>query len=168
MSALIRNQCIVEDDYLAIDDEGALPHSGKVIVSLARWQKDEENLRKHPGEVGVLIPNTAEIPAIWPQLNDRNLIVLEFPAFGDGRAYSQAQLLRQRYHFIGDIRATGAAVVRDQIHNMMRAGINNFLLRSDQDAKVCLDACSDFTLSYQNGADSTTQTVLQKRRRQFS
>jgi uncharacterized protein (DUF934 family) len=168
VSTLIQNEFIVEDDYLAIDDEATPPDTGKIIVSLARWQKDGETLRKLALEVGVRIPNTAEMPAIWPQLKDCNLVALEFPAFGDGRAYSQALLLRQRYRFTGDIRATGAAVVRDQIHNMMRTGINSFLLRSDQDAKACLDAYHDFTLAYQNGADSATQTVLQKRRRQFS
>jgi uncharacterized protein (DUF934 family) len=168
VNTLIRDQRIVADDYVAYDDETLLPRSGKIIVSLARWQKEGESLRKLPLEVGVRIPNTAEVPAIWPQLKDRSLIVLEFPAFGDGRAYSQAQLLRQRYQFTGDVRATGAAVVRDQIHNMRRSGIDSFLLRSDQDAQACLGAYNDFTLAYQNGADSITPTVLRRRRQQFS
>lgn len=154
MSALIRNQQIVPDDYSALADDAALPASGKVIVSLARWEKEEAVLRASGLSVGVSIPNTSDLAAIWKALADRPLIALQFPAFADGRAYSQARLLHDRYQFKGEIRATGAAVVRDQIHDMHRSGINAYALRADQDAKVCLTAFKDFTLAYQPGADA--------------
>lgn len=154
MSALIRNRQIVPDDYVSLADEAALPASGKVIVSLARWEKEESMFRASGLTVGVSIPNTVDVAAVWKSLADRPLIALEFPSFGDGRAYSQARLLRDRYQFKGEIRATGAAVVRDQLHNMHRSGINAFALRADQDAKVCLGAFKDFTLAYQPGADA--------------
>jgi uncharacterized protein (DUF934 family) len=166
MSTLIRNQRIVADDFVVLDNDAPLPRSGKFIVSLERWQKDGESLRTSPLTVGVSIPNTADLSIFWPLLQDRPLIALQFPAFGDGRAYSQAHLLRLRYRFSGEIRATGAAVVRDQINNMMRSGINSFLLRSDQDPQTCLNAYNDFTLAYQDGTDTAMPIVPQQRRRQ--
>lgn len=154
MSALIRNQQIVPDDFVTLVDDAALPSSGKVIVSFARWQKEEPELRASTLTIGVRIPNTADLASVWPSLKERPLIALEFPAFGDGRAYSQARLLHDRYGFKGEIRATGAAVVRDQIHNMHRSGITAFVLREDQDPKVCLTAFKDFTQAYQPAADT--------------
>ena len=154
MSTLIRNQQIVPDDYVTLADDAALPSTGKVIVSLVRWQKEESALRASSLNVGVSIPNTLDLASVWPSLKERPLIALEFPGFADGRAYSQARLLHDRYQYKGEIRATGAAVVRDQLHNMHRSGINAFALRADQDAKVCLSAFKDFTLAYQPGADT--------------
>lgn len=154
MSALIRNQQITLDDYITLADDAALPSTGKVIVSLARWQKQESELRASKLTVGVRIPNTADLASVWPSLNERPLIALEFPAFGDGRAYSQARLLHDRYQFKGEVRATGAAVVRDQLHHMQRCGITAFDLRADQDPKVCLTAFKDFSQAYQPAADS--------------
>jgi uncharacterized protein (DUF934 family) len=154
MSALIRDRQIVANDVTLLDDEAAVPATGKVVVSLARWQKDNAELRKLSAEIGVRLPNTADVSAIFAELQDRKLIVVDFPGFGDGRAYSQARLLRDRYQFQGEILAIGAAVVRDQIQGMQRSGINSFLLRADQDPKVCLTAFTDFGSAYQRAADS--------------
>ena len=154
MSVLIRNQQIAQDDFVTLADDAALPGSGNVILSLARWEKEEAVLRTSGLTVGVSIPNTADIAAIWTKISDRPLIALQFPSFGDGRAYSQARLLHDRYQYKGEIRATGAAVVRDQLHNMHRSGINAFALRADQDASICLSAFKDFTLAYQPAADT--------------
>lgn len=154
MSALIRNQQICADDYIVLAEDAAPPESGKIIISLDRWHKEESALRSSRLSVGVSIPNTADVVALWPSLQDRPLIALQFPSFGDGRAYSQARILHDRCQYKGEIRATGAAVVRDQLHNMHRSGINAFALRADQDANVCLSAFKDFTLAYQPGADA--------------
>lgn len=153
MSALIRNQAVEADDYVTLADDAPLPASGKVIVSLDRWQKEESVLRASGLAIGVGIPNTADVVSLWPTLQDRPLIAVNFPSFGDGRAYSQARVLRDRFGFKGEIRATGAAVVRDQMHNMHRSGINAFALRADQDPQVCLTAFKDFTQAYQPAAD---------------
>lgn len=163
MSALIRNRQIEADDYATLADDEALPASGAVIVSLARWQAEQAALETSGLAVGVRIPNTADIATLWPSLASRPLIALEFPAFGDGRAYSQARVLRDRYGFTDEIRATGAAVVRDQIHNMHRSGINSFALRVDQDPAQCLAAFNDFDLAYQPGAEHVTPIVRRLR-----
>lgn len=162
MSTLIRDRQIIDNDYLLLADDIPAPDTGKVIVSLARWQQEAGPLRRAGLTVGVRIPNTVDIPGVWTELADRPLINLEFPGFADGRAYSQARILRDRYGFKGEIRASGPAVVRDQIHGMHRCGINSFELRSDQDPQVCLSAFADFDLAYQPAADHAL-TVLRRR-----
>lgn len=162
MSTLIRDRQIVADDYQLLADEAPLPAAGKVIVSLARWQQEDAALRASGLSVGVRIPNTVEITTVWADLADRPLINLEFPGFADGRAYSQARLLHDRFGYQGEIRASGAAVVRDQMHSMLRCGINSFELRADQNPQVCMGALQDFSLAYQPAADGIS-TVLRRR-----
>jgi uncharacterized protein (DUF934 family) len=164
MSALILNRTVVANDITFLDDEAAVPASGKAVVSLARWQQQSAELRSAAAEIGVRLPNTVDVATIWNDLKDRKLIVVDFPGFGDGRAYSQARLLRDRYDFKGDIVATGGAVVRDQMLGMQRSGINGFLLRADQAPEVCLTAFHDFTSAYQRASDREMPIVREQRR----
>lgn len=157
---LVRDRAIVPNDFVTLADDATAPTSGKVIVSLARWQKEGDALKSLT--VGVKIPNTADISQIWAQIKDRPLIVLEFPGFADGRAYSQARLLRDAQGYRDEIRAVGPAVVRDQIAGMARCGINAFELRADQKPEECLKGFADFSLAYQPAADS--QPLIFRRR----
>jgi uncharacterized protein (DUF934 family) len=162
MTNLIRDRKLVEADFPLLADDAPLPASGTVIVTLARWRQDAAALRASGLQVGVRIPNTLDVEDLWAEISDRPLINLEFPGFADGRAYSQARVLRDRYGYKGEIRASGGAVVRDQLHGMARCGINAFELRADQDPQVCLGAFSDFGLAYQPAADGAL-TVLRRR-----
>ncbi|SFF40483.1 Uncharacterized conserved protein, DUF934 family [Fontimonas thermophila] len=131
---LIRDGAIAHDDYCALADDAPLPTSGNFIVSLERWLSEHEPLRASAAaNIGIRLPNTADLADVWPLIADRPLIELQFPAFGDGRAYSQARLLRERYRYPGEIRASGVAVTIDQVREMYRCGINAFVLRQDQD-----------------------------------
>lgn len=161
MSTLIRNGRIEADDYAWLADEAPAPAAGRVLVSLARWQKDREALAAL--SVGVKLPNTADVLALWLELRNRPLLALDFPGFADGRAYSQARLLSERLHFQGELRATGKAVVRDQFHFMLRCGFTSFVIREDQDAAACLQALRDFSLVYQRAADQATPVFLRRR-----
>lgn len=165
MSALIRNKQLVSDDYVTLADDAVLPAGGAVIVSLARWQAEQAALEASSLRVGVKLPNTVDVDTIAAQILARPLIALDFPAFGDGRAYSQARVLRDRYQYRGEIRATGAAVVRDQIHSLYRSGVDSFALRADQDPAVCLAAFKDFDIAYQPGAEAMTPLVRRLRAR---
>lgn len=167
MSALIRDREIVSDDRLWIDDEAELPDEGQpAVVSWERWQTlldGAEDDGRH-AQLGVQIPNTLDLNEAWPQLAQRGLIVPSFPAFGDGRAYSQARLLRDRYGFTGEIRAAGEAVVRDQLFGLARCGVNAFQLRADQDPEGCLAAFETFSDAYQPACDGVEP--IWKRRRE--
>lgn len=166
---LVRNGRVAEDDYVSLADDAEVPESGKIVVTLERWNARQELLRAAAQlTVGVRIANTADLAQAWPQISDRPLIQLEFPAFGDGRAYSQARLLRERYRFAGEIRASGAAVAVDQAREMTRCGINAFVLRQDQAADRFVAELSGVQQVswYQPALPDTSLSVMQLRRRQ--
>ena len=134
-----------------LDDE--LPATGPVVVPLARWERDREVLRHRGGPFGVRLTNTVDVDTLDGGVLEAAVIVLEFPSFGDGRAYSQARFLRDSHGYRGELRATGAAVVRDQLLGMARVGIDVFELRADQSPEVCREALQEFTLAYQPTRD---------------
>jgi uncharacterized protein (DUF934 family) len=137
---LIVDGKVANNDVQWIADESELPTSGRISVSLTRWTKEREALETNAAlDIGVRIANTVDLAAAWPQLAGRTRIEIEFPAFGDGRAYSQARLLRERYAFTGEIRAHGGAVVLDQARELARCGVNAFALREDQKAEGFLE-----------------------------
>ena len=138
---------------LGIDDElpaGADP----IVVPYARWERDRETLEARRPSYGVRLPNTVEVASLDAGVLKAALVILEFPSFGDGRAYSQARLLRDARGYRGELRATGAAVVRDQLQGMARCGIDSFELRPDQSIDACREALREFTLAYQPARDS--------------
>jgi len=161
MPSVIKNRRIVEDGWQAVADDAELP-AGPVIVSLARWRQERVALLERGEPVGVRLPNTANVADLATDLPALALVALEFPKFADGRAYSQARLLRERYGYAGEIRATGD-VLRDQLFFMTRSGFDAFELRADRNLEDALEAFSDFSESYQPAADQPLP--LYRRRR---
>jgi uncharacterized protein (DUF934 family) len=99
---LIRDRRIVEDDWSRLADDAPLPATGKVIVSWARWQAERQALKTR-GNVGVAIPSSLDVGDLRDDLPSLGLVEVAFvfiqprPEGGrtfDGRAYSQARLLR--------------------------------------------------------------------------
>ncbi|MFT4045210.1 MAG: DUF934 domain-containing protein [Solimonas sp.] len=153
MSTLIRNGRVEPNGYVETEAGIAISGDTGIVVPLERWLQERAALADGQRPVGVRLPNTVSIDDVWPQIADRPLIELDFPSFGDGRAYSQARVLRERFRYTGEIRATGQAVVRDQLQSMRRVGIDSFVLRTDQDPDICLQALNDFDLAYQQSSD---------------
>ena len=100
---------------------------------------------RHPA-VGVLVPNTADIEAVFPEIADRPLIVLQFPTFSDGRALSQAVVLRKRLRVKGQMRAVGD-VIRDLVFWLGRCGFDSIVPRKDQKLEDCRAALTEFTVA---------------------
>jgi uncharacterized protein (DUF934 family) len=151
MRQIIRNRQIVTDTWQTVGDDEPLPDA-PVIVSFARWQAERDSLAAHDWPVGVRFKNDADLAALVPELPALALIALEFPAFKDGRALTQARLLRERYGFRGELRAVGD-VLRDQLFFMERSGFDAFELRSDRSLEDALEAFTEFTVTYQPAAD---------------
>ncbi|MEC9313989.1 MAG: DUF934 domain-containing protein, partial [Pseudomonadota bacterium] len=95
---IIKDREIVEDNWLHLDDEAELV-AGNITVSLARWQEQHESLEHHEGGLGLRLSGDDPLEEIVPDLARFSLIVLLFPVFTDGRCYSYAKLLRERYGF---------------------------------------------------------------------
>ncbi|MFT7223344.1 MAG: hypothetical protein ACI82Z_000878 [Cellvibrionaceae bacterium] len=110
---------------------------------------------EHPDQqhrLGVCLENEIELEAIAAQVLKAPLIAIEFPVFTDGRGFSLARLLRQRYNYEGEIRAVGH-VIRDQLCYLQRCGFNAFELAEGVDLKEAAASLQDFSEFYQGASD---------------
>ena len=149
---LVKNGRIATDMFLHVADGAELPGDGAVLVPAARFLEDPEALLKRTGRVGVIWPNNRDVDDLVPHLDRIAVVALVFPSFRDGRAYSQARLLRGRLGYTGELRASGN-VLQDQALFMLRCGFDAFELRDDQDPQVALTAFGDFSAPYQSAID---------------
>lgn len=151
---VIKDKTIVEDSWRRLDavEPGQALPDGDLILPFRYWVEQRESLPPRNGLLGVCIDGEDETGEVARYLQHFDLIALDFPGFRDGRCYSHARLLRDRYHFAGELRAVGD-VLRDQLFYMQRCGINSFQLRADRDMQDALKAFDDFSISYQTAAD---------------
>lgn len=110
--------------------------------------------------VALVLPNTADIASLAGDLPQFGAVILEFPSFRDGRAYSQARLLRERYGYGREIRARGE-ILRDQALFMARAGFDAVEIEEPR-AEGVAEALGEFSAFYQQGADGS-QAVWRRR-----
>jgi len=155
MATLIKEQRIVADTWrlLSRGPKGELPEApaqGDVVVPLALWLAKREDLlpRAEAGHLGVWLDANEDPEAIAADLQRFAIIAVNFPKFGDGRGYSIARLLRERYGYKGELRAVGD-VLHDHLHFMKQCGFDAFALRDDQDAQEALSALDTFSDGYQ-------------------
>lgn len=148
---IIKDRAIVEDAILHLADDAAPPAAARFTVSLARWQADKDAL-KAAGAVGVRLTGADAIAAIAADLPQLALVVVEFPLLADGRGFSLARLLRERYGYSGEIRALGD-FLRDQMYFLARVGVNAFEPKPGADLTALLSAFNDFSVHYQAAAD---------------
>ncbi len=158
---LVENGRIVEDRYARIDDDAPIPDRVPAIVSAKRFLSDPAALVRRDGSLGVAWPNDKRVAELEIWLGHLALIALAFPKFKDGRAYSQARLLRETYGFRGTLRATGD-VLRDQFHFLTRAGFDSFEVKKDADASAFLDVLARYSVYYQDGADGRAPALRRR------
>ena len=117
-------------------------------MPVAVWTAFREQLLARADGVGVLLRPEDDPAAIAPDLPHLDLIAVHFPSFTDGRGYSTARLLRERYGWRGELRATGD-IQRDQLLFLERCGFDALELREGEDVEVALSAFDDFSEAYQ-------------------
>jgi uncharacterized protein (DUF934 family) len=151
---LIKNGEIAEDPYQRLLDDAPLPDEGAVLMSADRLLANKDAIARHQGAVGVLWPNDRSLSELAPHLDRLALIALSFPSFRDGRAYSQARILRERYAFRGELRATGQ-ILRDQFLFLLRSGFDAFEVTKEPDVAAFTESVRRFSVFYQPGADGS-------------
>lgn len=149
---LVKDGKVVGDPYLRVLDDAPIPDDGAVIIPAARFLADADELTKRAAPLGVIWPNNQPITELAPYFDGIALIALVFPTFKDGRAYSQARLLRERYRYRGELRATGQ-VLRDQFLILLRAGFDSFEVLKPADAQAFEEAVHRYSIFYQPAAD---------------
>lgn len=149
---LVKSGRIIEDRYVRVDDAAPLPARVPVLVTEKRFLADPNALIKRDGSLGIIWPNDRRVAELEPWLGHLALVALVFPKFRDGRAYSQARQLRERYGFRGELRATGD-VLRDQFLFLLRAGFDSLEVKKPADAAAFADVVKRFSVFYQPSAD---------------
>lgn len=146
---LLKHNQLVPDTWLQTDADGALPNAGDIIVPFARLLKEWGELKARNGRLGVRFGNTDNPEALATFLDSLSLIVLPFPAFNDGRAYSIARKLREM-GFAGELRATGN-VLPDQLQFMLQVGFDAFEIGERFPLETWAKASRQMSLAYQRG-----------------
>ena len=158
MSKIIKNGQIIDDGWQVLklaEEQTAeaitLPDA-PTLLPLAVWlaRKDEILAGKQP--VGIWLESNEGPETIANDLAHFTVIGVNFPKFADGRGYSTARLLRERFAYTGEIRALGD-VLRDQLFLLRRCGFNAFAVRQDKDIEAALAGLNAFSESYQTAVD---------------
>jgi uncharacterized protein (DUF934 family) len=158
---LVKNTKISDDAFVHIADDAPLPADGAVLISAARFLEDPEAISRRLGKTGVVWPNNRDLDDLVPYLDRLTVVALVFPTFRDGRAYSQARLLRERFLYRGELRATGQ-VLRDQFVFMLRAGFDAFEVKKAADAEAFAQTAKRYSVFYQPTGDGRV-TALNRR-----
>ena len=135
---LVKAGRVVEDRFVRVLDESPVPAGLPVLLPSVRFLADADELGRRDAPTGVLWANNRKVAELAPHLDRLALVALVFPAFKDGRAFSQARLIRERFRYRGELRATGQ-VLRDQFVFMLRAGFDAFEVKKDSDAAAFAD-----------------------------
>ncbi|HUO22674.1 MAG TPA: DUF934 domain-containing protein [Caulobacteraceae bacterium] len=141
-----------DDSFVFIGDDEAAPASGDLVVSLARFQSEGDGLMAAGHRLGVRLLPHEEAEALAYDLPRLAVVELKFDKFRDGRPYSNAILLRERFGFAGELRAVGD-VLREQAQFMLRCGFDAFAPADGSGADEWLAATRRYRHVYQAAAD---------------
>jgi uncharacterized protein (DUF934 family) len=147
---LLKNGEFASDNWTVLDDDNVLPVAGDAIVSFDRLMRDYGDLNMRNGKLAVVFPNDCAVEDLEPYLGALDKVILAFPAFTDGRAYSQARQLRLEFGFAGEIQASGN-VLPDQLAFMRQCGFDVFQVNGRFGAEQWQKAATSMTLTYQRG-----------------
>ena len=132
-----------------VDDPMLIGDGEKLIVSLPWLRLQGDSLVSVPVELGIELEASVAVEELLPYLDYLKIILLRFDSFVDGRAFSQARLLRERHAYRGNIRAV-SDVFCDQLLFMRRCGFNQFLLSDNEDIEFAIKSFGEISLSDQN------------------
>ena len=159
MAQLIQQGNVAVDTWKTLEiGEGenleivALP-AGDILFPLAVWQARKNEIISCHKRIGLLLRPEDKVEEIADDLHYFVVIAVHFPKFVDGRGYSTAALLRQRYHYPGELRAVGD-VLHDQLFFMKRVGFDSYALKEGKSAVHAIDkGFSVFSEVYQAATD---------------
>lgn len=151
---------LAEDPFTHVADDENLPQ-GDVIVSLTRFQTEGDRLLSEGRSVGVRIEPAEEVEALAYDLPRIAVVAVAFPKYRDGRGYTAARLLRDRYGFKGEIRAVGE-VLREQAGLMARVGVDAFEASDGSTPDQWAHNVRRHRHVYQRAADSRTPAFAER------
>lgn len=160
---IIKNRAICPDPWLLLRDGDSVPSQGQLIVPVSLWQSQQQALLGRNSPLGIWLDSDQPPELIAADLASLALIAIHFPLFTDGRGYSYARLLRDRYRYQGELRAFGD-IGHDQLYFLTRCGFDSMALPEDANLTEALAAFDDFTTPYQ-GASDDPQPLFRRHQR---
>lgn len=160
MQNLINQNSTLENNWQIVVDQASELPQGNILVEASYWLENQSQLSKRPN-VGIYLNGDADLESLKDVLDSFEVIAVNFPAFADGRGYSLARLLKERYHYKGEVRAIGDVLI-DQLYFMKRCGFDTYLLKDGLEAEKALQYFSTFSDPYQLAYD--VQTPLFRRK----
>ena len=154
MQKIIKNTQVISDQWTLLSVDAQLDEAlktEKAIIPLALWQENKDQLQ-HIKPLGVWLEADQAIEELVDDLAHFAVIALDFPVFVDGRHFSSARLLRERYAYTGEIRAIGD-VLRDQLFFMQRCGFDAYVIRADRCPTDALKSLTELSVTYQAAYD---------------
>jgi uncharacterized protein (DUF934 family) len=153
MPNLIKQRRIATDNWRLLESgpdrqPPEIPAEGDVIVPFALWQARRGDLLGRRHQLGVWLESGDRVETLAADLGQFALVAVNFEKFADGRGFSTARLLRERYGYAGEVRAIGQ-FLPDQLPLLERCGFDAFVLRDGQDAEEALRTFDDFSEAYQ-------------------
>lgn len=146
------------DRYQRLDDTAPIPAEGAILVSLTRFEAERETLLARRGDLGVWLASNERPGALAGFLDRLALVALDFPVFSDGRAFSSARLLRERYGYKGEVRAIGD-VLCEQLPFMLRSGFDTFEMKSPRALEEFRAVVGEVRVVYQPTGDGRPTAI---------
>lgn len=154
-------KAVANDPWVFLTDDEAAEGRADIVVSVKRLLAEGEALASRPGRLGVVIASSEAVEEIACYVPQLALIAIDFPGYRDGRGFTTARLLRERYHYTGPLRAVGD-VLQDLVFFMLRCGFDEFVLKAKDSEAAFARAAGTFSKVYQHAADKRA-TVLDLR-----
>jgi uncharacterized protein (DUF934 family) len=159
---LIRDGRLVPDPFIDASGLAELPPGAPLIVSLEQWQSRRDELLARGPTLGLRLRSDQPPQLVAADLPHFTVVALEFPKYRDGRAYTHARMLRERYGFTGEVRAVGD-VLQEQLHFMQRCGFDAFELQCSNPAAAWQAIAADHTVWYQATGDGRPRALDRRR-----
>jgi uncharacterized protein (DUF934 family) len=157
---LLRDGAVVLDDWRTVA-EAEVAGGSALILTFDQWQSERDRWALYAGRLGVILAPAHRVELLAPDLGRFALVGAEFPGPSEGRGYTQGRLLRERWNFAGELRATGY-VRRDQLFFLARCGFNSFEL-PDNELENAAAAFATFSAEYQPSNDAGLARKLRHR-----
>ncbi len=149
---LLKEGRLVNDQWLKLTDKDDPVTADHPIISLESWNLHQESLGKLNTPLGIRLRSDQSPVQIADVVGRFELIAIEFPKVSDGRGFSYARLLRERYNFSGEIRAVGE-IYRDQYQFLLRCGFDAFEVDDSADLSGWNEAANEVSVFYQPSSD---------------
>jgi uncharacterized protein (DUF934 family) len=160
---IIDREAINSDDWVHLSISDPIPAAGRICVDLETWVKDKELLIHRHDPVAVRLQADQAVESLLDDLAKFSSLFLQIENPADGRSYSQAYLLRNRYNFKGEIRAIGE-VYQDHLNFLERCGVSSFELAESENVSDARSGAGSYSQVFQPSADGAVPVFARRRR----